>query len=672
MKRKFLFLLLPIVLSFHLARAQNDNTDSLKAAISKSTVNADKVKLLLRLAENYLNDDPAQTVLYAKEARDLATKIESEEGLAFALKDIGLGYYYNGKYLETLDYWEKSLQAFEKIKDSTNIARLLSNIGAVYFNNADDSKALDYHLKSLRVAESIMDTLRMVQAYNNIGAVYMNKDATHDKAMQYFIKAVPLSEISGDKEAIGTASVNLGELFFAKGDNKRALHYFQKSLKAYENSENVTYSMNSIGRLYTSQGNYELAKKYHEDAFAIASKLSARQDMVISLLGLAGMYMKQEDYKDALKSYKQAESIAKEIDAGYEIKNTYEGLAQVYSKLSDFKNAYKYQTLLTSIKDTLYNVQTDKKMLGLQFDFDIQKKEGQINLLEKDKALQELDIKRQRLAKNASLVAFGLILIIAFITYWNYRSKVKVNKILDQQNAEIQHLILNILPAEVAAELQKNGYATPRYYDSVSVLFTDFVGFTKLADTLSPQEVVAELDDCFVAFDEIIAKHNLEKIKTIGDSYMCAGGIPRRDGTDELHAVKIVRAGLEIQSYMQTKNEERKKAGLPPWELRVGIHSGPVVAGVVGKHKYAYDIWGSTVNIASRMESNGAPREINVSANIYNLIKENYHCTPRGKIFAKNVGEIDMFFVKELDSEVNEVTDIVIKDLTTDKEEIGS
>lgn len=670
MKRKFVFLLLSVALSFHLCRGQDENTDSLKNAISKSVVNADKVNLLLKLAENYLNDDPTQTVLYAKEAKDLATKINFQEGLALALKDIGLGYYLKGEYLETLDYWEKSLQAFDEIKDSTNIARLLSNIGAVYFNNGDDSKALEYHLKSLRIAESIMDTLRIVTAFNNIGVVYMNKEATHDKAMQYFIKAVPLSEISGDKAAIGTATVNLGELYFAKGDHRKALFYFQKSLKAYQNSENVTYSLNSIGRLYTSQKDYQQAKKYHEEAFAIASKLSARQDMVISLLGLAGMYMKQEDYPDALKSYKQAELIAKEISAGYEVKNTYEGLAQVYSKLSDYKNAYKYQTLLTSIKDTLYNVVTDKKMLGLQFDFDIQKKEGQINLLEKDKALQELDIRRQTLAKNASLAGLGLILIIAFILYWNYRNKVKVNKILDQQNAEIQHLILNILPAEVAAELQKNGYATPRYYDSVSVLFTDFVGFTRLADTLSPQEVVAELDDCFVAFDDIIAKHNLEKIKTIGDSYMCAGGIPRKDGIDDLHAVKIVKAGLQIQAYMHAKNEERQKAGLPPWELRVGIHSGPVVAGVVGKHKYAYDIWGSTVNIASRMESNGLAKEINVSANIYNLVKDSYHCTPRGKIFAKNVGEIDMYFVKELQDGTVETKEIFAQNLEADKQKM--
>lgn len=646
MTLKFYIWLATVFLFFpFLGRAQS--SDSLRRAIERAQDDSGKVDLLLKLGKITLNDDPNLTIQYAKEAAELAEKINFKEGTALALKDIGLGYYFQGNYLRTLDYWERSLKVFYTTNDSSNIARLLSNIGAVYFNNGDDSKALEYHLKSLQVAEKIMDTLRIVTAMNNIGAVYMNKTSTHDKALEYFIKAVPLSELIGKEADVGTATVNLGEIYFKKGDHEKALYYFKKSLEAYKGSENATYSLNSIGKLYTSQGNYKLAETYHEEAYQIATKLTARQDMVISLLGLADMYMKQAKYKRALSSYKQAEGIAKEINVGYELKDTYEGIALAYSKLSDFTSAYKYQKLLTGIKDTLYNLETDKKMLGLQFDFEIQKKEGEITLLQKDKDLQELDIRRQKLAKNAFLAGFGMILIIAFILYRNYRNKVKVNKILDQQNAEIQRLILNILPSEVADELQKTGQATPRYYESVSVLFTDFVGFTKIADTLSPQEVVAELNDCFMAFDQIIENHNIEKIKTIGDSYMCAGGLPRKDGQDELHAIKIVRAALQIQEHMKGKNDARRAAGLAPWELRIGIHTGPVVAGVVGKNKYAYDIWGSTVNIASRMESNGQPGEINISASAYQIVSQNYDCAHRGKIFAKNVGEIDMYFVRD-------------------------
>jgi class 3 adenylate cyclase len=156
--------------------------------------------------------------------------------------------------------------------------------------------------------------------------------------------------------------------------------------------------------------------------------------------------------------------------------------------------------------------------------------------------------------------------------------------------------------------------------------------------------VVAELNDCFIAFDEIIEKYNIEKIKTIGDAYMCAGGIPVPDPE---HYHNIVKAGKEIQRYIIQRNKERIAGGLPPWEIRIGIHVGPLVAGVVGKKKYAYDIWGSTVNIASRMESNGEPGQINISAATYELIKQDYECTHRGKIYAKNVGDIDMYFLGE-------------------------
>jgi class 3 adenylate cyclase len=161
---------------------------------------------------------------------------------------------------------------------------------------------------------------------------------------------------------------------------------------------------------------------------------------------------------------------------------------------------------------------------------------------------------------------------------------------------------------------------------------------------MSPDELVAELDACFIAFDAIIEKYNLEKIKTIGDSYMCAGGIPL---PNENHVLNIVRAGLEIQNYVKEHNKKRIEQQLPPWVARIGIHVGPVIAGVVGKKKYAYDIWGSTVNIASRMESNGEPGRVNISQAVFDQIKDHYACSPRGKIRAKNIGEIDMYFIED-------------------------
>ncbi|WP_347157824.1 adenylate/guanylate cyclase domain-containing protein [Pontibacter chitinilyticus] len=210
------------------------------------------------------------------------------------------------------------------------------------------------------------------------------------------------------------------------------------------------------------------------------------------------------------------------------------------------------------------------------------------------------------------------------------------------QKEQIEKLLLNILPAEVARELKEKGVATPHYYESATVMFTDFVGFTRIAEAMDPHQLVAELNDFFIAFDLIVEKHNLEKIKTVGDAYMCAGGIPVPSMT---HAVDAILAANEIQAYMQEANDRRTVLGLPRWELRIGVHTGPVVAGVVGQNKFAYDIWGDTVNIASRMESCGEAGKVNISDATFDMVKNWFSCLYRGKVAAKNKGDVDMYFV---------------------------
>jgi class 3 adenylate cyclase len=200
------------------------------------------------------------------------------------------------------------------------------------------------------------------------------------------------------------------------------------------------------------------------------------------------------------------------------------------------------------------------------------------------------------------------------------------------------------LPETTAAELKATGKAKAKNYDSVTVLFTDFKNFTAVSEQLNAEQLVAELNKCFMAFDEITDRHNLEKIKTIGDAYMCAGGIPETNST---HPIDAVSAGLEMVKAMIKYQEERIKEGQPIFQVRVGIHTGPLVAGVVGTKKFAYDIWGDTVNTASRMESSGEPDRVNVSEATWELVKDQFEGEHRGKIAAKNKGNIDMYFITE-------------------------
>tara|TARA_R110001606_G_scaffold64865_3_gene150464 strand:+ start:1487 stop:3418 length:1932 start_codon:yes stop_codon:yes gene_type:complete len=237
----------------------------------------------------------------------------------------------------------------------------------------------------------------------------------------------------------------------------------------------------------------------------------------------------------------------------------------------------------------------------------------------------------------------------------NRQLQTKVNRELGQKVAErtaelvkqkdrSDKLLLNILPAEIAEELKEKGSAEAQLIKFATVLFTDFQGFTAISEDLTPQELVHEVNLCFSEFDHIMERHNIEKIKTIGDAYMAAGGLPT---VNETHAIDAVEAALEIQAFMNNLAEEKKKLNEPYFEARIGIHTGPVVAGIVGVKKYQYDIWGDTVNTANRMESSGAPGMINISATTYEILKdhEEYEFESRGKIEAKGKGLMEMYFV---------------------------
>jgi class 3 adenylate cyclase/ligand-binding sensor domain-containing protein len=222
------------------------------------------------------------------------------------------------------------------------------------------------------------------------------------------------------------------------------------------------------------------------------------------------------------------------------------------------------------------------------------------------------------------------------------------SKEIEGQKERIEDLLLNILPKEISEELKEKGKATARRHEEVTVLFTDMKGFTRVAEKMSPEELVSELDECFVQFDEIVGRYGIEKIKTIGDSYMCAAGVPTSDAR---HAHKCVLAALEVRELMARWQQEHRAMGKEPWALRIGVNTGPVVAGVVGKRKFAYDIWGDTVNTASRMESSGEVGEVNISGATHALVKDHFECAHRGQIEAKNKGAIDMYFVKRIKPE---------------------
>lgn len=219
------------------------------------------------------------------------------------------------------------------------------------------------------------------------------------------------------------------------------------------------------------------------------------------------------------------------------------------------------------------------------------------------------------------------------------------NRDLEEEKNKEEEVLLNVLPRQTAKELVSTGKSTPKSYKMATVMFADFKNFTKITENLGPKELVAELDDSFAKFDDIVTKLNIEKIKTSGDAYMCVGGIPIRNQTNP---VDCVLAAFQFQKYMAQKRAVREGTGKPQWHLRIGMHTGPLVAGVVGKKKFLYDVWGDAVNTAARMETSCDPGKINVSGETYQYIKDYFDCDYRGKLPVKNKGAIDMYYVNRI------------------------
>lgn len=621
---------------------QDSTTDSLRSVVA--TVDSDSLRLqaLLELSQLTFRSEPNTAIAYAEQARRLAGEIDDQTSLAYALKNIGLAYYIKGDYLQVLDYWQRSLEIFEKIEDRLGVSNLTNNIGAVYFNQGDDPTALDYYLQSLRVSEQIGDSLRIATALTNLGAVYYNKKETADKALEYYLRALTISENLRDPDAIGTSAVNLGEIYLEKGDLESALVYFQKALLAYERSGgNTPAALYFLGKTYAARGEYATALDYHQRAYRLAARKDARLEMATALVGTGQTYLLAGQPDRAVSNFERAVTLAEEVGALARIEEAYEGLTDAYSRQSDFRQAFAAQTLLTGIRDSLYTVEKDQRLQGLEFQFEIEKKENEIAILNKDNALQAAQIQWASTQRNFLFAAaIFLIISIGGISYQYWFAK-KSNRLISEERNRSERILLNILPADTAQELKQNGFVQAKRFEQATVLFTDFKEFTEYAERYSAEDLVRSIDQYFRRFDEITTRYGLEKIKTIGDSYMCAGGLPVANTT---HPQDTVYAALEMVEAVRAIHKEAPD-GIIPFDVRIGISTGPVVAGVVGTRKFQYDIWGKTVNTASRMESNSEAGRVNISAFTYELIKDSFACTFRGKIMAKHGKMLRMYYV---------------------------
>lgn len=309
-----------------------------------------------------------------------------------------------------------------------------------------------------------------------------------------------------------------------------------------------------------------------------------------------------------------------------QISNANLKLSELYERAGDHEISLTFYKNHIAYRDSVNNIKSVQTMADLRTDYEVSKKQTEVDLLNEQR-------RNQKNIMLSLIIILSLTFILSGTLYWYYRT-------ISREKKRSESLLLNILPAETAKELKLNGKVDAVKFDEVTVLFTDFVQFSKLAEHTEPELLVKSIDYYFKAFDEITTTYGLEKIKTIGDSYMCACGLPTANPTHARNSIKAAREMIAL-----VKNELHAMDDLCHFEVRIGLHTGPVVAGIVGIKKWQYDIWGDTVNIASRMESKSEPGRINLSETTYLQIKDEFPCEYRGEIEVKSRGILKMYFL---------------------------
>ncbi|MBK9540491.1 MAG: hypothetical protein IPO12_17380 [Flavobacteriales bacterium] len=533
----------------------------------------------------------------------------------------------------------------------------------LYFDVGDTARQAQYGLLAMPHARALGDTARLLYHMLEIA----NAERGH----------FDLDSIQGlgdrfyrDQESESARKFEwaMAWTLMDEGHYAKALTRLKSSIDRHGDRPNDRdHALNhwTLGETYAKLDSLPQAIAALERAIALATELNSATYVSRERLMLGDVLERSGRGREAEREWLLAAQGLRALHlVEYEL-DAVESLKDLYAREGRCQDALRMTDRWAVLKDSVAVMNAGKEILRMEFeDQAVADSMASAQRLQREQEQAEARISRERTRRNIFLFS-GLGLLVFGVVV--FRQRRRIQKALHRSD----ELLLNILPEEVAEELKAKGHADAKHFDNVTILFTDFKGFTEASEKLSPQELVEELNICFKAFDHIITARGIEKIKTIGDAYMCAGGLPVPSSSTP---AGVVQAALEMQAFMVARKKERDAQGKPAFDMRVGIHTGPVVAGIVGVKKFAYDIWGDTVNTASRMESSGEVGQVNISEATYALVKNvvssqlsvvsdhdsgrttdngqpatpAFHFTPRGKVQAKGKGEMEMYFVRSL------------------------
>lgn len=572
---------------------------------------------------------------------------------------IAISYYYQGDYDKALTFFEISKKNYQKINYKSGVSSINNNIGGIQYFLGKYIDALESYQSVLELQKELNDKDIIASTTQNIGLIY-SKIGDFSKAKKYYNDANKIFLEIEDKKALAKNFISIAYVFIQEKNYKMAENFLNKAYSNIEKKEDVQVEieiLQNFGELNFRQSKLSESFDNYIKCLALSKKINNKQYLCDSKIAIGKIYNEYGKNKLAINFCDSGLKIANEIGSLSLKKEACDCLYQANKTLGNTKSALSYFEKSEKYKDSLNMNETSNKMMSMEF----QNKQllDSLAFVNKQHAVQlkhKEELHQKEKQRNYILGTLGFIVLLAGGLYNRLNFVRKSKKALQFEKDRSEKLLLNILPEEIAQELKEKGSVNARDFNLVAVLFTDFKSFTETSEKMTPQELVEEINVCFKAFDLISEKYNVEKIKTIGDAYMAAGGIPI---PDENFLANIVLAGLEMQEFMINRKHQNDLLNKPAFEMRLGIHAGPIVAGIVGIRKFQYDVWGDTVNTASRIESNGTVGKVNISESLYQLLKNSneFVFEYRGNIHAKGKGHINMYYVEKIHKTINVSTE---------------
>jgi adenylate cyclase len=554
-----------------------------------------------------------QAMQQAEQALAMAVALNDSLSIAEVLAKRGDIRMRQGDYSASLHDLQRALRIYEARDDLPGKATVFNSIGSIHYYDRNFERAKHYYSKSLSIQQRLGNPSEVAMLTGNLGAV-LEEMGRADSALIFHRRHLAMRRTLGHANWVPICYANLGICFDKLRQSDSALHYLELSVSMYPKNDRqnnaLSHAMTMLGVARLNAGKHRTAARECQEALVLAEALN---DLPMQERACNCLY-------------------------------------QAYLALGDPSTALRMHQRYVALRDSMSGEQRAKELLRIELTYGFEREQLADSLHQVDQRRQAEFAYLTRLTKERDqkrIVLFGAIgvLLLAGGLWSRLRYIRRSRNLIQIERDRSEKLLLNILPKQIAEELKTHGRAQAREVQGVTILFTDFHDFTRLSERLSAHELVAEIDTCYRAFDRITAAHGLEKIKTIGDAYMAASGLPDpRPGS----AFDAVRAALEMQRWLQAHSAARTASGLPGFTMRVGLHTGPVIAGIVGDSKFQYDIWGDTVNTAAHLEAAGSVGEVNISEATFELIRHESRLlfSPRGRVRLKSKGEMAMYFVR--------------------------